>query len=167
MIEIQTLQLTAPDACIVGVIEEGLKSDWAGDPIPQTPCNAVLLHPLSQADAVTRAQTISRFVELRRAGATLLLISHDEPLLEQCADEIWWLRDKQLVARGDPAEILPLYRRHVATVSARGAARASLPRWRPRYGTAMAGLNSTALNCWGRTANPPPFGAVVSRLRFG
>jgi lipopolysaccharide transport system ATP-binding protein len=114
MIEFKALQLTAPDGCIVGVLEEGATASWANDPIPQVPGNAVLQYPLAKADAVTRALTISRFVALRRAGATLLLISHDETLLEQCADEIWWLRDGRLVARGDPAEVLPLYRRHVA-----------------------------------------------------
>jgi hypothetical protein len=53
-------------------------------------------------------------VELRRGGATLVLITHDEPLLEECGDEVWWLKDSRLVARGDPSEVLPAYRRHVA-----------------------------------------------------
>ena len=51
---------------------------------------------------------------MRRAGAALVLISHDEALLEECADEIWWMRGRELIARGYPSEILPLYRRHVA-----------------------------------------------------
>ncbi len=114
MIELHLLGVTAPDGSIFGVIEEGEGYTWANDPMPDSPRNAVLLHPLATADAVTKARTISRLVRLRRAGATLLLISHDEALLERCADEILWLRDKKLVARGDPAEILPLYRRHVA-----------------------------------------------------
>lgn len=114
MIEFNALRLTAPDGSIIGVIEEGTPGIWADDDFPRQPCNAVLQHPLAKADAVTKAQAISRLVELRRAGATLVLISHDEPLLERCADEIWWLREGKLIARGDPAEILPLYRRHIA-----------------------------------------------------
>ena len=47
-------------------------------------------------------------------GGTFVLITHDEPLLENCADEIWWLRDGSLVARGEPLEVLERYRAHVA-----------------------------------------------------
>jgi lipopolysaccharide transport system ATP-binding protein len=126
MIEFKTLPATAPDSSVIGVIPEGgtpggfktaaegVRRLQSGDAIPENAGNYIFEHPLSQADAVTRARAISKLVELRRAGATFILISHDEPLLEACADEIWWLRDGHLVARGDPAEILPLYRRHVA-----------------------------------------------------
>jgi lipopolysaccharide transport system ATP-binding protein len=146
MIELKTLQLTAPDGCIIGVIEEGESFTWAIEPFPQSPGNAVLLYPLAKADAVTRAQTISRLLELRRGGATLLLISHDEPLFERCADEIWWLRDKQLVARGDPTEILPLYRRHVAA-ALRAAGNGQTPAMAPamRNGDGRAALESVEL----------------------
>src|SRR5205085_1151394 len=47
-------------------------------------------------------------------GATIILISHDEALLESCVDEIWWIRDSQLVHRGDPREVLDRYHREVA-----------------------------------------------------
>jgi lipopolysaccharide transport system ATP-binding protein len=126
MIQFTTPPLIAPDGSIIGVIPEGgaplldeTSAEGArrlgpGDPMPAVTGNYICEHPLSQSDAVTRARGISKLVELRRAGATFVLISHDEALLEACADEIWWLRDGELVARGDPAEILPLYRRHVA-----------------------------------------------------
>jgi lipopolysaccharide transport system ATP-binding protein len=106
MIEFKSLQLTAPSGSIIGVIEEGSGLDWGDNP-------AVLRHPLSTADAVSKARAISQFLEQRRAGATLILITHDEQLLQN-SDEIWWLRDGTLIARGDPAEVLPLHRRHVA-----------------------------------------------------
>jgi lipopolysaccharide transport system ATP-binding protein len=73
-----------------------------------------LLHPLGDVDAVGRARVVSAMVEKRRAGATFVLVTHDETLIERCADEVWWLRAGSLIARGDPAEILPLYRRHCA-----------------------------------------------------
>ncbi|MES1261949.1 MAG: Wzt carbohydrate-binding domain-containing protein, partial [Acidobacteriota bacterium] len=146
MIEFNALRLTAPDGSIIGVIEEGPGAAWADDPLPDRPCNAVLQHPLSRADAVTKARAISRFVELRRAGATLVLISHDEPLLERCADEIWWLRGGQLVARGDPAEILPLYRRHVA-IALRNSGAGQRATLAPvlRHGDGRAALESIEL----------------------
>jgi lipopolysaccharide transport system ATP-binding protein len=121
MIEFISPPLIAPDGSIIGVIAEGniltaegVRRLGPGDAIPASTGNYICEHPLSQADAVSRARGISKLVELRRAGATFILITHDEALLEACADEIWWLRNNELVARGDPAEILPLYRRHVA-----------------------------------------------------
>ena len=107
MIEFSELGLVAPDGSIIGVIEEGSRADWiAGD--------YLLDHAFDRLDAVEKVRAVSRLVALRRDGATFVLISHDEALLSSCADEIWWLRDGALVARGDPADVLTEYRRYVA-----------------------------------------------------
>ena len=123
MIEFPALGLTAPDGSIIGVIEEGTRADMTSDALPIGPEDGVswglgnyLLdnHALSELDAVSKARAVSQLVQLRRAGATFVLRTHDEPLLESCADEIWWLRDGKLIGRGDPFEVLLQYRRHVA-----------------------------------------------------
>lgn len=126
MIEFTVPRITAPDSSIIGVIEEGPAllhatgivrlgpGDAIPETLPQTGGNFILDHSLSRADAITKAKAIARILELRRAGATLALISHEEPLLERCADEIWWVRGGDLVARGDPAEVLAEYRRYVS-----------------------------------------------------
>jgi lipopolysaccharide transport system ATP-binding protein len=122
MIEFKALNATAPDGSIIGVIEQGPSSLGSesvrvlgeGDAIPDVPGNYILEHSLARADSVTKAKAVSRLVEVRRAGATIILISHDEVLLGSCADEIWWIRDGELIARGDPSEVLAEYRRHVA-----------------------------------------------------
>ena len=122
MIEFPGLHLIAPDGSIIGIIAEGQESLVAphavrlgpGDPMPDTPGNYILDHALSRADAVTKSQGVARLVQLRRKGATIALVSHEEALLESCADEIWWIRGGALMARGDPADVLPRYRRHVA-----------------------------------------------------
>jgi hypothetical protein len=122
MIEFSGLQLKAPNSSIIGIIEQGSESIAApdailvglGDPVPEVPGNYVLDHALSRCDAMTKSQAVARLVQLRRAGATIALVSHDEGLLESCADEIWWIRNGSLIARGDPSEVLPRYRRHVA-----------------------------------------------------
>jgi len=106
MVQFQRPALTAPDGCIAGVILES--GDLSGD------SDAILRFPFAQDDAVTRARGISKLLEARRAGQTFVVITHDEPLLESCADEIWWIRDGELIARGDPAQVLPEYRRYVA-----------------------------------------------------
>jgi Wzt C-terminal domain len=121
LIEFTAPRLIAPDSSIIGVIEEGPASLSAGvvrlgpgDAIPERAGNFILDHALSRADAITKATAVARILELRRAGATFALISHEEALLESCADEIWWLRGGELVARGDPAEVLAEYRGYVS-----------------------------------------------------
>jgi hypothetical protein len=111
----------APDRSIVAVILESGELFAPGavhvrpdDPIPHEPGDYIVEHPLAKADAVTRSLAISRMVSLRRNGSTFVLITHDEPLMERCADEVWWIREGKLLTRGDPAQVLPLYRHHVS-----------------------------------------------------
>ena len=122
LIEFAGVNLTAPDGSIIGVIEEGnasLSGSGAtpvgpGDSLPDTPGNYIFDHALSRTNAIAKAQAVASAVRLRRAGATIILLSHDEALLESCADEIWWMRDGALILRGDPSQVLERYRRHVA-----------------------------------------------------
>jgi lipopolysaccharide transport system ATP-binding protein len=51
---------------------------------------------------------------LRRAGATILIASHQEELLERLCDEIWWVHEGRIAAKGCPGEVLKRYRTHVA-----------------------------------------------------
>jgi lipopolysaccharide transport system ATP-binding protein len=140
MIEFTAPKITAPDGSIIGVIQTGEARLGPGDPMPDSVGNYILDHALSTADAITRLRSISRLLELRRAGATIVLISHDEPLLESCADEIWWIRDGELLARGDPSEVLLQYRRHVAAAlraSGEGEIAALAPTMRTGDGRAV------------------------------
>src|SRR5215471_45696 len=36
----------------------------------------------------------------RRAGGTILLVSHEEQLIARLADEVWWMHEGQLAGRG-------------------------------------------------------------------
>lgn len=147
MIEFRPPDLIAPDGSIVGVIEEGSGIiPAASDTLPDRPGNYFLTHPFSKSDPVAKARGISRLLELRRAGSTFVIVSFDEALYERCADEIWWLRDGVLIARGDPAEILPVYRRHVARLL-RAAGEGDVARLAPamRDGDGRAVLESVEL----------------------
>jgi lipopolysaccharide transport system ATP-binding protein len=154
MLEFSALKLTAPDGSIIGIVEEGPERLAApdalvvgpGDPIPETPGNYVLDHTLSRSDSVTKSKAVARLVQLRRAGATIALVSHDEALLESCADEIWWIRGGVRIARGDPGEVLALYRRHVAE-ALRASGNDQLPRLSPtmRNGDGRATLEQVEL----------------------
>jgi lipopolysaccharide transport system ATP-binding protein len=61
-----------------------------------------------------RARTLTGLDRLRRAGSTIFLASHEEKLLELMCDEVWWLDSGRMAAKGDPAETLAKYRRHVS-----------------------------------------------------
>ena len=130
MISIPELALSAPPGGLVGVIEEGHARLAAlatcaklepGTPLPTAPGDYLLNHWFATASRVAKAQGVSQLEALRRAGSSLVLLSHDEALLEQVADEIWWLREGKLVARGHPAEVLPTYRQHAAERAALAA----------------------------------------------
>ena len=119
MIRCESPDLTAPDGSIIAVIEEGSAPISApGIPIltavPASPGNFLLDGVLERLPRVERTLAISRLVRLRGSGATCILRTHDEDLINACADEIWWTRDGQLIARGDPAEVLAKYHTHCA-----------------------------------------------------
>src|SRR5215472_6937527 len=110
MIRCQSPDLTAPDGSIIAVIEEGsARISAPGVPyltaVPASPDNFLLDGVLERLPRVERTLAVSRLVRLRGAGATCILRTHDEGLISSCADEVWWTRDGQLIARGDPAEI--------------------------------------------------------------
>ncbi len=86
-----------------------------GDALDFSPVPLLLLdHALAPLDALARERAAIVIDDLRRTGTTVLLVSHDEPLLARIADEIWWLDRGRLAARGDAAEVLSAYRAHVA-----------------------------------------------------
>ncbi len=155
MILISELGLTAPGGGIVGVIEEGsprlatlttCTQLHSSDPLPAVAGDYLLNHWFATVSRVMKAQAVSQLESLRRADSAIILLSHDEALLEQCADEIWWLRDGKLVGRGHPAEVLPLYRHHAA-VELRAKGQGSVPDLAPtrRQGDGRAELLSLEL----------------------
>ncbi len=68
---------------------------------------------LSCYDALVRERACFGLERLRQSGATILLGSHDEPLLTRLCDEIWWLDKGRLAAKGDPREVYPKYNRFI------------------------------------------------------
>ena len=152
---IRELTVAAPDSAVVGVIGEqgagkgtllqlaaGLKTPasgrvsvddprrWLGpaDSLDLSPARTLLLeHTLAQHDALVRAKAALSLERLRRGGTTILLVSHEEELLRALCDEIWWLRDGALAGKGNPAEVLELYRRDIAQRLRSGGESVSAP----------------------------------------
>jgi ABC-type sulfate/molybdate transport systems ATPase subunit len=135
------LDAAAPDGVVIGILGEdgagktrllrlatGLEKPVSGtveaapgkllgpgDPLDLAPVPVLCIdHTFARHDALVRERAAISLDRLRRSGTTILLVSHEEDLLRRLTDEIWWLREGRLAGRGDPAEILSAYRKHVA-----------------------------------------------------
>ena len=161
MIEFTGLNLSAPDGCIIGVIETGAPGLTA--PELSAP-DLFLRHTLAQLSSLEKSREAGRLLQLRRAGATIVMVSHDEILLESCADEIWWIENGSLAARGDPGEVLARYRRHVAA-ALRTAELADVPRLSPtmRRGDGRAVLEQIEMSSMVLTSGEPASIRVIVR----
>lgn len=115
-----------------------------GQPLDFSPVPLLALDAtLACQDPVVKAQSAIAIERMRRAGATVLMSSYDEPLLLRLADEIWWLRDGRIERRGDPREVMEAFRAHCAdSLAAWGRAHAEPldVRWRRGDGRAQIEL---------------------------
>lgn len=86
-----------------------------GDALNLAPSDVLAMdQALATQDAVVRARTLPGLDRLRRAGTTIFIASHEDRLLENLCDEIWWLEAGALAGKGDPRETMGRYRRWVA-----------------------------------------------------
>ena len=136
------LNAAAPDGAVIGMVGEdgsgtrsllrlaaGLERPGAGEVRVRGaarligPCDAweagavdalLLDHALAERDARARTRAAIDIERLRRAGGTVLIVSHEDALLRELCDEIWWLDGGRLAAKGDPGETLDRYQRHIA-----------------------------------------------------
>jgi lipopolysaccharide transport system ATP-binding protein len=85
-----------------------------GDALNFAPAGVLLLNQtLAGHDALVRERAVMALDRLRRSGTTTLLVSHDDELVRRLADEVWWLREGRLAARGAAEEVLAAYRKHI------------------------------------------------------
>src|SRR5215471_2975353 len=139
---LDNFEATAPDGTVVGLIGEngagksrllrvaaGVESPSAGvvkasgdvkflgpdDPLNLTPAPVLLIdQTFARQDEVARERAAVALDRIRRAGATVLLASHEADLIRRFCDEVWWLNAGKLADRGDPEQMLAAYRKHVA-----------------------------------------------------
>src|SRR5689334_19970935 len=101
-----------------GTVEASGPVRWLGpdDRLDLSPAAVLAIdQTMEHHDALSRGKAIPALDRLRREGATILLASHQENLLQRVADEVWWIRTGQLAGRGDPQEMLAAYGRQVAS----------------------------------------------------
>ena len=81
---------------------------------------------LAVGDAAFQAQCIERLRELRRNGTTMLFISHDLMSIEKLCDRVGLMQKGQLVAVGEPHEIVQDYQKMAARVDVAALADATV-----------------------------------------
>lgn len=64
---------------------------------------------LAVGDAVFSNRCIRKFEEFRAKGVTILFVSHDLGLVKQLADRAWFLHRGELIATGDPNDVVNRY----------------------------------------------------------
>jgi lipopolysaccharide transport system ATP-binding protein len=80
-----------------------------------TPAPVLLIdHTFARHDLSERDRAMVALDRIRRAGATILIASHDQDLIRRVADEVWWIDQGRLEGRGDPSDMLASYDRHVS-----------------------------------------------------
>src|ERR1035437_8049007 len=92
---LDNMDVIAPDGTLVGIIGE----NGSGKSL------------LLRLGAGVRERPAVALARIRRAGATMLVVSHEEELIRRLADEVWWLHQGKLAGRGDPADLLAKYRK--------------------------------------------------------
>ena len=66
---------------------------------------------LAVGDEAFQRKCLGRVFEYRRAGGTVVFVSHDAEAVEQICDRAVLLEHGELVTEGDPADVLATYRR--------------------------------------------------------
>src|SRR5204863_10134398 len=106
------------EALSSGTVKPSGAVRWLGpdDALNLAPAPVLLIdRTFGHQDLIVRERAAVALDRIRRAGATTLLVSHEEELIRRLADEVWWLHQGKLAGRGDPEEVLAAYRKPVAT----------------------------------------------------
>ncbi|MBX3094048.1 MAG: ABC transporter ATP-binding protein [Cryobacterium sp.] len=67
---------------------------------------------LAVGDESFQAKCAEKFVELRKAGRTIVIVSHALGTLASMCDSLVWLQHGDVMATGDPATVIAAYRGH-------------------------------------------------------
>jgi ABC-type polysaccharide/polyol phosphate transport system ATPase subunit len=64
---------------------------------------------LAVGDAVFQRRCHEKFADFRRAGKTVVMVSHAAEAMRTMCDEVAWLQEGRLVSQGKPAEVVDTY----------------------------------------------------------
>jgi ABC-2 type transport system ATP-binding protein len=94
---------------------------------------------LAVGDANFQDKCMEKFAEFRRAGKTVILVSHATGTMRSLCDEVAWLDHGKLIGLGDPADIIDSY------VEESHDERVDLGDGRFRWGTGEARVTSVEM----------------------
>jgi ABC-type polysaccharide/polyol phosphate transport system ATPase subunit len=80
---------------------------------------------LAVGDEAFQAKCVERLREFTGRGTTLILVTHDADLVLRECTRVVWIRDKHIVADGDPGEVVDAYHRFLSGNEARQPALAA------------------------------------------
>jgi hypothetical protein len=103
-----------PASAIIGLIgdeQSGISEHLAT--LPPGAGLQVVDYTLDRHDALYRMQAARELSEARRRGATVLVASWNETLLQDLCDEVWWIENAAVVIKGDPVETLDRWRARI------------------------------------------------------
>lgn len=105
---------------------------------------------LSVGDTRFRMKCRNRINELRRAGTSMLLVSHSAILIETLSDQCLFMRRGRVLAQGVPAEVLKAYEEDgVANAVSRNAANAMTQAQRVLESSRPLGVRSVTVGAEG------------------
>ncbi len=86
-----------------------------GDLLQLAPAGTIALdHTLARFAGVVRARAKEGLNRLRSNGASILVASQEPALLLELCDEVWWIEQGRIGAKGDPREVLTARDQHDA-----------------------------------------------------
>lgn len=94
---------------------------------------------LAVGDAAFQEQCMERIFRMKRAGVSILLVTHDLAAVERLMDDVLWLDHGEVRQRGDPHQVVDAYRRSTLppTDASTGAADTASPTLGPHIAQAM------------------------------
>jgi ABC-2 type transport system ATP-binding protein len=117
---------------------------------------------LAVGDAVFQRRCQEKFADFRRAGKTVVMVSHAAESMRTMCDEVAWLQGGRVVSRGRPQDVVDTYvdQGHEDRVATTEAA--------TRWGSGEARLTAVELlGAGGRPVTHPATGDTVTfRLRY-
>ena len=64
---------------------------------------------LAVGDAAFQSKCFDRLVGFKAGGSTTVVVSHDLHTIRRLCDEVLWLREGRLIARGSPESVIDEY----------------------------------------------------------
>ena len=74
---------------------------------------------LSVGDEAFQQKCADKIAEFRQRGKTIILVTHNLPMVEQWCDEALWLADGVIQAQGDPRRVIATYHQGIADQEAK------------------------------------------------